>query len=339
MSGRTIESRVLYKALRAVVRTLLWPVRRFFDPRFIGVIDVVDAKHQDLGGQLAETLRLLHAELDTSAETASVIGHSLMELRDLSEQTYDVTSGRYLSRLASGGVQDIDEAVARVLNYSVSHEGFAAQKHVWFNPPLLIQYAPNDVRLASVSERIAEAPYVFRALAGVQPGARVLDVGAAESTVCLSLAALGYAVTALDPRPNPLSHPNLSVVAGTIEELEATTPFDAVVCLSTIEHIGVGAYGQEGGNDDADFDAMRHIWGVTRPGGVLVLTIPYGREGTNGFERTYDRSRLNALLDGWTLDDFTLIERADPLTWTPTENDEAEEASEQVALVTARRAT
>ena len=201
----------------------MWPVRRFFDPRFMGVIDTVDAKHQDLaertanlsgsvdvfGGQLGETLRLLHAELDTSAETAAVIGRSLMELRDLSEQVYDVTSGRYLSRLSSGEVQDIDEAAARVLNYSVSHEGFAAQKHVWFNPPLLIQYEPNDVRLASVSERIAEAPYVFRALAGVQPGARVLDVGAAESTVCLSLAALGYVVTALRPPPEPAVTPEL----------------------------------------------------------------------------------------------------------------------------------
>ena len=84
---------------------------------------------------------------------------------------------------------------------------------------------------------------------------------------------------------------------------------------------------------------MRRMREITRPGGVLVLTIPYGREGTDGFERTYDRSRLTALLDGWTVDDFTLIERAGPLTWTPTENDKAQEGSEQVALVTARRAT
>jgi SAM-dependent methyltransferase len=333
--------------VRAVVRALLWPLRRFFDPRFAGVGQAVQVNHDDLaaridhtGAQLDETLWLLRADMDASNEAVSVLGRSLTELRDVTERMYDVTTSRYLTRLASGSVRDIDEHAAQLLNYSVSHEGFAAQKHVWFNPPLLVQYAPNDVRVAWVNERIAEMPYVFRALARIQPQATVLDIGSTESTVCLSLAALGYTVTALDPRPNPLSHPNLIVVTGTIEGFEANAPFDAVVCLSTIEHIGTDAYGQEGGKDDADLKAMRRIRELTRKDGVLVLTTPYGTQDTNAFERTYSQERLTALLDGWTVDDVTLLERVDALTWLPVADDvesQDEAPAERVALVTARR--
>ena len=83
---------------------------------------------------------------------------------------------------------------------------------------MLVGYEPEKVELRWVNERVVEIPYVFRALAGVDSGARVLDVGASESSVCLSLATLGYQVTAIDPRPNPLSHERLEVIEGRIED-------------------------------------------------------------------------------------------------------------------------
>ena len=47
---------------------------------------------------------------------------------------------------------------------------------------------------------------------GAEPprtGARILDIGSAESTFPLSAASLGYRVTAIDQRPLAYSHPNL----------------------------------------------------------------------------------------------------------------------------------
>ena len=43
-------------------------------------------------------------------------------------------------------------------------------------------------------------------------------MGASESTVALSLASLGYEVTAIDPRPYPFDHPRLRVVVGNVED-------------------------------------------------------------------------------------------------------------------------
>ena len=117
-------------------------------------------------------------------------------------------------------VEEIDTNTARVLNDASSHEGFAAQANLWFNPALLVAYEPRQVELRWVNERIVEVPYAFRAVSGLDPGAKVLDVGATESIGRLSLATLGYDVTAVDPRPNPLAHERLRVVTARIEEWE-----------------------------------------------------------------------------------------------------------------------
>ena len=49
---------------------------------------------------------------------------------------------------APHSVDEIDENTARVLNYGSSHEGFAAQANLWFNPSLLVSYAPRGSRCA-----------------------------------------------------------------------------------------------------------------------------------------------------------------------------------------------
>ena len=79
---------------------------------------------------------------------------------------------------AEHSAEDLDRHVAPLLNFEASHEGFAAQAGLWFNPPLLVGYEPQKVELRWVNERVVEVPYVFRALASRRAGARVLDVGA-----------------------------------------------------------------------------------------------------------------------------------------------------------------
>jgi len=180
-------------------------------------------------------------------------------------------------------------------------------------------------------------PYVFRGLAGIAPGTHVLDVGATESTVALSLASLGYEVTALDPRPYPLTHPRLRTVVGTLEDWDADVTFDAVVCLSTIEHIGLAAYGVEPGKDGADLAAMKKMGELAAPGARLLLTTRYGPAAVDDFQRTYDRAGLEALLEGWDVQDLTFVRRIDASTWEVSEP--TEEDVELVAMVTAVRST
>ena len=327
--------------VRSVVRTLLWPLRRFFDPRFAGI-------HQSV----EEIRRVVIADANAANETATYTGRTLDEIRgrlNEQDQRFDTVEARLDDLVRSVAFdpsqehskeQDLDSNVTSILNFEASHEGFAAQSGLWFNPPVLIGYDPGRVELRWVNERVVEVPYVFRALARLEPDARVLDVGASESLVCLSLATLGYRVTAIDPRPNPLSHERLEVVEGRIEDWKGDGGFDAVVCLSTIEHIGVEAYEQHGLTDGADSAAMARMRDLTRSGGVLVLTTSVGPAAADGSHgRVYDQAGLDRLLEGWTVEDVTLTQRRDATTWAPVEGpiESLEADAETVAMVTATK--
>jgi hypothetical protein len=167
----------------------------------------------------------------------------------------------------------------------------------------------------------------LRATAGLAPGARVLDVGAAESTLALSLATLGLSVVALDPRGYPLTHPRLRAETTALEDWETDDRFDAILCVSTIEHLGAGEYGERRQPAGADERALAKLFELLEVGGLLVLTAPLGGGG-------YERARLEELLHGWEIEDFTVAERASSTEWSVGESGTAQDA---VALISARR--
>jgi 2-polyprenyl-3-methyl-5-hydroxy-6-metoxy-1,4-benzoquinol methylase len=324
---------------RSVVRTLLWPARRFFDPRFVGVHEAV-----------LDVRRVVVADADAANEFATYMGRTLDTIQGrLDEQAERLTSldDRLdeLSRIVAfdpneaHSPEELDRQRAALLNFEASHEGFAAQSGHWFNPPVLVGYETGKVEVRWVNERVAEAPYVFRALAAVEPGGKVLDVGASESTLSLSLATLGYHVTAVDPRPNPLSHERLEVVEARIEEWEDDGRFDAVVCLSTIEHIGLGAYEQHASDRRVDLEAMKRMRELTNPGGLLVVTTAVGPASFGELGRVYDREGLDELLAGWEVKDETLVQRRDATTWVTVDEEigSLDGSTETIAMVTAAR--
>ena len=110
-----------------------------------------------------------------------------------------------------------------------------------------------------------------------------------------------------------------------------------MICLSTIEHLGVGAYEQEASDGRVDLEAIRRMRELTRPGGLLVLTTSVGPVSVvvqHG--RVYNREEFDRLLEGWSITDLTLVQRRDPTTWVTI--DEPFEAlgadHETVAMVT-----
>jgi Methyltransferase domain len=339
VSAESAPARSLNGSVRSFAKKLAWPARRFFDPRFTAVLQELDAVKRIAAADAAaasELATFTGRTLDTVLAHVEAQGRALAAVHARLEEldrrlAFDLE--------AAPSVDDIDDNTARMLNYAASHEGFAAQANLWFNPSLLVAYEPRHVELRWVNERIVEVPYAFRALAGVAPPAKVLDVGATESSVCLSLATLGYDVTAVDPRPNPLSHERLHVVVSPIEKWKSKTAFDAVLCLSTIEHVGTAAYEQEASDERRDLAAMKRIRELTKPEGVLVLTTGVGEAGSGARGRVYDREGLDELLDGWTVADQTLVQRRDATSWVaidgPIEN--LEPGAETVAMITATK--
>ena len=330
------------QALKRVALFILWPVRRFFDPRFAGIAAAMQANIHattEATEMLGRSLDELQSRVDARFEEQQ---RQIEATRDEIEATRDEAahaSGRYFERLVGGSVGDIDQSVAHLLNYASSHRGFAAQRDLWLNPPVSLAYEPGGVRLTNVNERIVEIPHVYRALARVESGGKIADVGAVESLVALSLAMLGYDVTAVDLRPYPFEHPRLRSVAGPVEEWdEKDESFDAIVCLSTIEHVGLGAYGEDAKDGRADIAAMKRMHDLVKPGGLLVLTTRFGAAGEDEFQRTYDRPGLEELLGGWQVDELTILRRDGDTSWSLADGSaEADDGSEKVALVTATR--
>ena len=356
---------------RRLARAILWPIRRFFDPRFEGIaaqsavlhddhvrrFGAIEQRLGDTAEQTHERLARLHAsvdeldriaraDLEMASDATTLMGEAVAELNRIGDETLETVREMrqgaivaYLEHLIGGTVDELDAGIAHLLNYAESHQGFAAQRNLWFNPSVSLSYENGDVAVGQVNERAVELAYVLRAFGAVPRGASVLDVGATESLLSLSLASLGYRVTALDPRPYPLSHPHLEVVVAEMQRWEPNRTFDAVVCLSTIEHIGLGAYGEEKDDERADILAMARIRACTAPGGLLLLTTPFGTARTDAFTRVYDRSRLNELLTGWDVADLTIARRESPTSWIVADDaNESDDETESVALVTATRA-
>jgi len=130
----------------------------------------------------------------------------------------------------------------------------------------------------------------------------ILDVGSAGSVLPTILAALGNRVTCLDVRNWPVSYPNLTFVKGDITDENCPLPhqgFDAITCICTIEHIGLGRYGDRE-DPEGDIKAVARLRMHLKPDGLLIFTVPFGKP-TVCFpsHRIYNRSRLQRIISGF----------------------------------------
>lgn len=106
--------------------------------------------------------------------------------------------------------------------------------------------------------------------AGLEPGSRVLDAGCGASIFPIYLGERGHAVSAVDLHlPEGLADhhgvPVDYVNAGITELPFADASFDAVFCISVVEHMG----------HEGTIAALRELRRVARPGGRLMITTDY----------------------------------------------------------------
>jgi SAM-dependent methyltransferase len=134
-------------------------------------------------------------------------------------------------------------------------------------------------------ERLIEMPWVLARYTG-EP--RVVDVGyanAAPAYLEALVAAAPSEVVGLDPVE--AAAPGVRAVAGDLRAL----PFDdasvdALLCVSTIEHVGRDnrVYGSGDEHDEGGIpEALREIARVLAPDGRALLTVPTGAEEDHGW--------------------------------------------------------
>jgi hypothetical protein len=86
----------------------------------------------------------------------------------------------------------------------------------------------------------------------------------------------------------------------TLDEWERERPiFDVGFSISSFEHDGLGMYGDPL-DPDGDLKAMRKMKERIKPGGLLFLAVPTGRDKILfNNARIYGRARLPKLMEGW----------------------------------------
>lgn len=166
------------------------------------------------------------------------------------------------------------------------------------------------------NERIVENPFVFMNL-NLSRGSRILEVGCCRSTIAIQLASLGYKVTACDLKYYKYKHPNLFFIQGDLRKLSLPIyHFDAATIVSTIEHTGMGAYG-ELIDKNGDKQMIQKIRKLLKPKGQIILTVPFGKKERSNSERIYDNKSLKKLLKGFKITNIEFYQGYNRDYWIP----------------------
>ncbi|MEH2149284.1 class I SAM-dependent methyltransferase [Nostoc sp.] len=226
--------------------------------------------------------------------------------------------------------QAIDQLSAELqVNNNVASQFASAEEAkiksgLWFNDPIWVGHRDNgEAYWVETTERILEKTFVIHSLACLYQSRdiEILDVGAAESLLSYELASFNYSVTAIDIRPIALFHPNLKFVKTDIcNPVLPPASFDCVIALSTLEHIGLGWYGDETG-ESYDIKAVQQISLLLKPEGSFILTVPYGKKALTPVHRIYNQESLQKLIPDFKIVQISYGVRKDDFTWTITENE------------------
>lgn len=146
------------------------------------------------------------------------------------------------------------------------------------------------------SERLVEYPLIFAHL-GLRRG-KILDVGCRYSLLPIQLASLGFETYGIDVHPYRPRHENFTFVRGDIRKTHFPNNFfNLIIAVSTLEHIGLGFYGEEK-DERGDLKAVSEIIRILKPKGRLMVTVPFGQEATTSWYRVYSKRRLKKLFRG-----------------------------------------
>lgn len=150
------------------------------------------------------------------------------------------------------------------------------------------------------TDRYLEYPFAIRNLP--KPKARILDVGCSGSYFPLLLAAFGYETYCLDIRKYEILNTlKISNLVFKQEDIRKTTFadnfFDAVIAISSLEHIGLA--GRYGSNEDKHGDgiAVNEMKRVLKENGTMILTLPFGKAKViRPYSKIYDEEWISDLI-------------------------------------------
>jgi len=200
-----------------------------------------------------------------------------------------------------------------------------------------------------LDERCVEYPWAIARLRG--SAGNLLDAGSVFNfdyiLNCPSLEPFKITIVNLHPETNCYHGRAVNYLYEDLRSLPlADKWFEQIVCISTLEHIGFdnelfssqfeagSPSGPLASNfSDADYkQALLELWRVLKPGGVLLLSVPFGVREVSSTQQVFDLTELNALLavlpdaakrvdffryrgEGWQLSDADDCKDAQYVDW------------------------
>ena len=160
---------------------------------------------------------------------------------------------------------------------------------------------------ARLDERVVEYPWVLSRLGRYGDKLRALDAGSTlnyeEILQHPAVKKHKWSIVTFAPETECFWDEGISYLYEDLRSLPCKDEwFDAITCISTIEHVGMDnvLVTQEKShreNRPQDFlRAVREMRRVLKPGGVLFLTVPFGRYEHHGWLQQFDSSMLSALI-------------------------------------------
>ncbi|MBI4302317.1 MAG: class I SAM-dependent methyltransferase [Chloroflexi bacterium] len=198
-----------------------------------------------------------------------------------------------------------------------------------------------------MGERVVEYAFVHSNIL-METKQRILDVGSYGSVLPVELACFGHKVYSVDVLAYPLEHPNLTFVQGDIYNIPFPDNFfDTVTAVSTVEHVGLGRYGDPL-HPDGDRRAILEMIRVLKKGGKAIITVPFGERTVSyhrgvAMNRVYDLPSLEQLLEGLQIQKRVIYGKQGgfwmPVTPEQAANLKREDATEEksVALLVASK--
>jgi len=206
-------------------------------------------------------------------------------------------------RAAGSSMSEITKTIADLQNKKIIHViKYRKSERTGLDVPVYSLSAKRrdklDIHslLAGVtSERLVEYDFLSRNLITTSKNKKILDVGTAGSGLAQALKEFGrrWKVFGID------------LVQGGDALMDARSAgfrdgvFDQVICISTLEHIGITENIIDGNGDS---NAMQEIFRLVKKGGIAIVTVPYGRKGAMADHRVYDRKALARLVSPFSVE-------------------------------------
>lgn len=124
----------------------------------------------------------------------------------------------------------------------------------------------------------------------------LLNIGSRADKTVEAFTIKGHTIVGIDILQDDREIENYEFRIGDLLDMHFDEKFDCIYAVSSIEHSGLDCYEQTNVDADADLKIVEKIFGLLKPGGIMLITVPYGKFTSGKDWRVYDDDRLAKLV-------------------------------------------